>query len=208
MLYQTLVNISNIPEDEVSVFRESIKKHFTEKVNLKRKESVLAKYVLCVMLKEKFGLSEYIIDSDEKGKPYLSGGDICFNLSHSGDYVLCTAGDEQVGCDIQEIKKYNEKIAKRFFTEKEYEALEKSESKESDFTKLWTLKESVLKYQGDGISGGLDAFDFSDCLKEDNFSLYGLQFHVTAFQGYVISVCSKSGDILPYAIDPLLSDKD
>ena len=44
------------------------------------------------------------------------GEDTPFNLSHSGEYVLCAFSDckeAQVGCDLEMIGEYREKVAKR-----------------------------------------------------------------------------------------------
>ena len=40
-----------------------------------------------------------------------------FNLSHSGKYVLCSAGvsGERVGCDIECMRKYHERLAENIF---------------------------------------------------------------------------------------------
>ena len=40
-----------------------------------------------------------------------------FNLSHSGKYVLCSAGvsGERVGCDIEYMRKYHERLAENIF---------------------------------------------------------------------------------------------
>ena len=46
-----------------------------------------------------------------------------FNLSHSGDYVLCAYSDvakAQVGCDLEEVKELRLSVARRFFGEREY----------------------------------------------------------------------------------------
>ena len=52
--------------------------------------------------------------------------DAVYNFSHSGDFVLCSiafgtdAADVKVGCDIQEVKHADIKMAKRFFCPGEY----------------------------------------------------------------------------------------
>lgn len=175
--------------------RDSISSHFEDKISIKRKDSVCAKSLLCTVLKEKFLLTDFLIRNHKNGKPYIVDSPLHFNLSHSGNYVLCLCGDEQVGCDIQVMKEYNERIVKRFFTESEFLMLNKSESKSRDFTRLWALKECILKFKGDGISGGLDTYDFSDFYHNKSFSAFGLEFLVTESDDYVISVCSHSGNI-------------
>lgn len=193
MIYLSLNDVSEISDELISLIGEKIKIHFTDKANLKKKESVYVKAVLCHVLKEKFNLTDFLIDCDENEKPYILNSDLYFNLSHSGMYVLCACGDEQVGCDVQSIKNYNEKIAKRFYTANEYEVLRNSENKDADFTRLWTMKESILKYHGVGISGGLSSYDFSEYFQNDKFSAFGLLFETRQIQNYIVSVCSKSG---------------
>ena len=49
--------------------------------------------------------------------------DAVFNLSHSGDYVMCACSDRrdvQVGCDLEMIGETREKVARRFFCQEEY----------------------------------------------------------------------------------------
>ena len=43
-----------------------------------------------------------------------------FNLSHSGDYVLCAAGPYPVGVDVEQWRHGDPKVAEHFFTENEY----------------------------------------------------------------------------------------
>ena len=49
--------------------------------------------------------------------------EICFNRSHSGKYVLFAVSEMEIGCDIEKIKEVKWKLAKRFFSEKEYDFL-------------------------------------------------------------------------------------
>lgn len=44
--------------------------------------------------------------------------EMCFNLSHSGHYVLCSIADEKekrTGCDLEKIGTPGMKVARRFF---------------------------------------------------------------------------------------------
>lgn len=76
-----------------------------------------------------------------------------FNLSHSGDYVLCSAAveeenDVKVGCDIETVKDYQEKMAKRYYCKEEMDALDAlstEEQKTELFYQYWVLKESFMK---------------------------------------------------------------
>lgn len=195
MLYSVLADISAVNDETVCILREKIDRFFSDKSTLKRKESVCAKALLCEILRSEYNLTDFTVDCDENGKPFIKNSPLQFNLSHSGDLVLCLCGTEKVGCDIQTKCEYKEKVAKRFFTENEYNLLCKSEEKELDFTRIWTMKESILKYNGDGISGGLDSYDFSLFVKEDKFEAYGLKFNISVKGEYVMCICSETDDI-------------
>ncbi len=128
----------------------------------------------------------------DNGKPYLKDGRAFFNISHSGDYVVCSISESEIGCDVQTVGKYNPRIAERFFTDNERKILENSDNQPSDFTRLWALKESVLKKTGEGITGGLDSFCFADCLQKNSFIKFGYHFKVSGLIGAYIAVCSDT----------------
>ena len=147
---------------------------------------VLLSYILLINGKE----NKLAFTYGSNGKPYLKDGRVFFNISHSGNYVICSFSESEIGCDVQILSEYKERIAKRFFTEEEHKILNSSENPSEDFTRLWTLKESVLKKNGEGITGGLSAFCFADCLYENSFIKFGYHFKVSRTDGAYISVCS------------------
>ncbi len=93
-----------------------------------------------------------------------AGPDQVFNLSHSGDYVLCSISTERgakVGCDIETVKEARLRVARRFFLPSETAWIEgqpsERERKEA-FYRLWVLKESFMKAVRRGM--GLDTRSF------------------------------------------------
>lgn len=90
------------------------------------------------------------------GKPRLSGYPLHFNLSHSGDYVLCAASDREIGVDIQKLQTLDELgLARRYFTSGEYEILQglgDDRERSRLFFRLWTRKEAYGKLTGEGIT--------------------------------------------------------
>ena len=83
-----------------------------------------------------------------------------FNLSHSGKYVLCSVdiSGEKVGCDIECIRKYHEKLAEKYFCASEYERIQMADEEERTemFYRYWVLKESFLKATRRGLGLGLN----------------------------------------------------
>lgn len=94
-----------------------------------------------------------------------------FNLSHSGDWVMCAAQTEgaqahQVGCDIEKIGIPRFKVAERRFCREEYERIMKAETEEEQrdcFFRYWVLKESFVKATRRGMALPLDSF----CIRLD-----------------------------------------
>jgi len=90
----------------------------------------------------------------ENGKPYLTDAPtVFFNLSHSGERVMCALSDREVGCDVEKMRDIDCSVAKRFFHPDEYKALlaADEEARQDLFFRLWTLKESALKAAGIGM---------------------------------------------------------
>lgn len=90
----------------------------------------------------------------ERSKPYFRNLPYFFNLSHSGDYVVCGFSGGEIGADIQKHGgRCLEKLAERFFTREENAALkEAGDGKEKLFYRLWTRKEAYGKLTGKGVS--------------------------------------------------------
>ena len=201
MLYYSLIDISEVDESCVLTLCENIKRHFKDISCFVRKESACARMLLCDILLKEYSEYDFFVDNEENGKPYIVNKKIFFNISHSGNYVLCAFGDENVGCDVEIINTYNDKVVNRFFTVSEQKVLNSSNKKDVDFTRLWTLKESVLKFTGSGVSGGLSSYDFSEYVQKDDFNAYGLNFKVIESSDKIISICSQGNRILQRKAD-------
>ena len=195
MVYYALLDASGLNRDDISNLRLKLEKHFIYTDALRKDESVIAKALLCILLERCYKIIDFTVDCNANGKPFIIESEISFNISHSEKFILCVAGDEKLGCDIEVIRDYNPKVAKRFFTDAEYKLLEASRDKSYDFTRMWTLKESVLKFSGDGIPGGLDRYCFSEYYNKDSFIFGDLCFNQLEADNYIASICSEKGCI-------------
>lgn len=101
--------------------------------------------------------SSLSIQTAEKGKPYIEGSPLQFNVSHSHNglaYIF--SQNRPVGIDIEYTKKSPLflKIARRFFSTSECSFLEmcSEETLPEKFFQLWTAKEAYAKAIGEGVA--------------------------------------------------------
>lgn len=148
-------------------------------------------------------------DKNDYGKPFLVGtNDFHFNLSHSGDWVVCVVDNLPVGIDVEKIHDVDLNLSKRFFSEDEHQYLLTVESKRrrEAFFDLWTLKESYIKADGRGLSIPLNSFSFSfeggniKFKTSNNFGeCYFKRYEIDA--SYKLAVCSKKSEFPEGIID-------
>ena len=194
-----LFDVSSLNDDSFNKLLLSVKQYRRDKINkLALKESKYLSLGVELLIRkacEDFGidyLSEEIVIG-EYGKPSFKNSKFFFNTSHSGKYALCVISDVEVGCDIEEVKEYKERVAKRFFTEKENNYLELSNDKDDLFYRFWTLKESYFKCLGKGFGISLNSFEMDN--KENDVVIKGndnYSFIEQKFDGYRISICLKT----------------
>ena len=100
----------------------------------------------------------HVVRDSQFGKPYIKElQDVHFSISHSGIWWCCAIAEAPVGLDIQENRTRNqEKLARRFFHPAEVCWMETHGFEQ--FCKLWTYKESYVKFTGKGLTEGMDYF--------------------------------------------------
>lgn len=120
-----------------------------------------------LILKYNFNNSkEIVFETNKYGKPYLKGNpNIHYNISHSGIKVVCAICDAPIGVDIEYVKPIDLTIAKRYFTQSEYDFINSTNNvnqKYYRFYSIWTKKEAFIKQQGAGLHIPLKSFDVLD----------------------------------------------
>jgi 4'-phosphopantetheinyl transferase len=121
------------------------------------------------MLRKALGREDYRLEYGENGKPYLTDGEgVHFNLSHSGRWVVIAYGATPVGVDVQELRANGlEVIARRFFTADERTYAQRDAE---SFFRIWTGKESYIKYLGAGLKTPLNSFSVLEDLGVNLFT--------------------------------------
>lgn len=100
------------------------------------------------------------VTTNEFGKPTLSQpAGVHVNVSHSGDWVVCVTSATEIGIDIERTDEASVGLAHRFAPD-EYSYVQAAPPHERPrrFARIWTLKESYLKYLGRGLGVPMDSF--------------------------------------------------
>lgn len=163
----------SVKDNELSVYKKILSKNELSHADKFFKEENSIYYVVSKAITRQI-LSRYLDISPEKiefsveknGKPFVNGGDLQFNVSHSDDYFLMgITKNNLIGVDIERARKKLDylALAKRFFAPKEYEAMEmlSGEKQIGTFYRCWTRKEAFIKATGLGLSFGLNNFEVS-----------------------------------------------
>lgn len=193
-----------ISEEKLKIFETYLTSERVSKLKkFKFKEdylrSLYGEILVRYLVNKKFFISnsQIKINYSKYGKPYIENlKNFQFNISHSGDWVVCAYGKENIGVDIEKIETAYLNISEMYFSKSEHKMLcEKSKNEQNVyFYQLWTLKESYLKYMGKGLSVSLNSFSIIE--NNEKFYIKGLENNVILKQykfnnDYIISVCSK-----------------
>ncbi len=97
------------------------------------------------------------------GKPYFGQKPVQFNISHSGDIVVCalTTGME-IGIDIELVQPLDPLDFKGQMTDNEWQYIVTAPDRLTAFYDYWTQKEAVIKAQGRGLSTPLTHFEIAN----------------------------------------------
>jgi len=154
----------------------------------------------------RYSVGQYLGNADqeielvfgEKGKPHIANlSNIHFNISHSGNYVVCAVAPAELGIDVERVRNVNLRIAERFFSQPEIDDLMAldEDKRMPYFITLWTIKESYLKAIGRGLTQHLNSFTI--CKKGESYRLTGNQeaetYGIETFQisdDYAMAICS------------------
>lgn len=168
------------------------------------KRSVISKLFIKLILVKYYNMNlcEINIVRNQYGKPFLASknmeSNLYFNISHSGEWIVCAISNNEIGIDIEKVDTYSHNIAKRFYSNNEYNTfLDKNEyERDKYFFDIWTLKESYVKALGKGLSVPFNSFSFS--LNDNTISLrsdfedshwFFKQYEIS--KGYCLSLCAR-----------------
>jgi len=150
---------SKLEDDICKRFLEKLPSDIQNRINRyvrwqDRQAGIFGKLLLVAGL-EKYGYSPDCLNNllyNDFGKPFLDKR-IDFNISHSGAYAVCAVSDRgTVGIDIEKIRNIELSDFKGYMTPDEWNHIKNSDSPYEKFYEYWTVKESVMKAYGKGLS--------------------------------------------------------
>ncbi|MBY0084104.1 4'-phosphopantetheinyl transferase superfamily protein [Brevibacillus brevis] len=205
-------------------FLQALPEEKRERVNRFRNPADSYRALLADVLVRSLICEVYEISNDEieydynaYGKPFLkSFPNFCFNVSHSGEWVVCATHDAQVGIDVEQICPIDLDIATHYFATAEVEDLlaKHPDEQVSYFYDLWTLKESYIKARGMGLSIPLQSFAIRKNLDQSitisqSDSRDAWAFHQYEIDpGYKLSACATANQFAAQVVMRDLQDLD
>ena len=134
--------------------------------DIKKREHAVGEKLLAYGLMEEYGIS---LDTahravSETGKPFFPDlPEIHYNISHSGVYVICGFAPVEIGLDVQIHKKVNlEGMLERTVPAALARQILDIENTEEAFFRQWVLRESYIKWTGEGLHKDLRTIDMEE----------------------------------------------
>jgi 4'-phosphopantetheinyl transferase len=146
-----------------------------------RQLSIVGKLMLREVL-DRFGFGHLSLGDLKFGshhRPYFDE-DIDFNISHSGNLVICCGTDKgKAGIDVEQTKPIDADEFTDYFTPSEWSIIRNAANPNNSFYDFWTRKEAVLKAIGTGFHTPLSSIDVAnEVITYDNISYHIEKIHL------------------------------
>lgn len=138
-----------------------------------RAQRAVSREILKYAVMEHFGrdidMLEFAVKAN--GKPIFTGdaAGIYFNISHAGEYSVCSLGEEETGIDLEVIRPIRERVCERYLGGYTDDVIEQ--------IRRWTQRESIGKYTGTGFYG-------------DNHAVPHIYTEYNFISGYMLMLCT------------------
>lgn len=111
--------------------------------------NVLLRYAAARMLG--VPMRDVTTDSLPSGQPVLPGTGLYCSVSHTDGLCVCAVSDVPVGIDAEKLREAPMRVAKRIFSPAEQSRVASSDDPHTEFFRIWTMRESVVKLTGAGM---------------------------------------------------------
>ena len=103
-------------------------------------------------------------------------------MENSKNIVAIVVDTQEVGIDIEFYDRYDIKYINKIFSDKEVEQINNSNNPHKEYSKLWCMKESLLKCIGTGLK-----VNMKNVLDNKNEFV----FKIIEKDSYLISICKR-----------------
>ena len=170
------------------------------------RSEVTAKSSLAGLYLLRHCMQEIELYYDEDGRPHSAGSTVDFSITHTNDLTLLALdrGGEgrspRVGLDAEDLSRLASMricpIAERWFSPREYADF-LVEPTDDMFLRIWTRKESLVKWTGYGMRGlrGADTVRAREC--------HGVKFAEYRIDNTLVALCAAADVETPHVIQML-----
>ncbi len=175
-----------------------------------RQRFIISRGMLRLLLSRYLSVSaeEVMFSSGRNGKLSIGNANkknICFNVSHSGDWVLIAIGCSETGVDVEKVEPSfsYEDIVARCFSAPEKRFIQEAEKPLIRFYQLWTQKEALLKATSIGLIDDLSEVSLLPGVNliDSNLIASFADWHISSFQmdeNHIGSVAAHPGTALAF----------
>lgn len=133
------------------------------------------------ILRERYGADPELLRGGN-GKPYLANSPLKISVSHSGELLAVAVGECEVGLDI-ELKREIQRFSM-------LSRMDERERKE-DFFRLWTAKESYVKYRGSTLAHMLKSLVYYGGALYENGAPAPVSLTYFEIENYACTLCTE-----------------
>jgi len=166
--------------------------------------------LLALAAERRWGLSALpALARTPHGKPFFPDcPQFRFNLSHSGHIAVCALDERPVGVDVERLRPHHPNLPQRICSPEQLEWLRLQPDPARALCRLWTRKESRVKYHGTGLTVPIRSIGvpLSDPTPT-GVEYEGLTFFTLDMSDCSLCVCGHTSPerITPVSVEELLS---
>lgn len=161
-----------------------------------RHANLLGKLLLVLGL-SKYGYGKNLLTElsyTAEDRPYLDG-QVDFNISHSGNYVICAISNSgRLGVDIEEVKPIGFDNFEAVMNLRQWQEIKAAEDPIREFYEYWTIKESIIKADGRGVNIPLKELNWQNGIAVCDDKTWNIQ-SISINEGYASHLATAKPDL-------------
>jgi 4'-phosphopantetheinyl transferase len=135
------------------------------------------------------------VNKTQKGKPYIDDH-LSISVSYSYNWIVCAVSNNTIGVDIEKVNNliFDYNLVEYVLTKNEkrkFDSIKSINNQQSYFFSIWTAKESLVKFLGEGITNeNISQIDVKGNYAKYKNKIYNISSQI--FNNcFWLSVCQK-----------------